>query len=150
MFLKLTKSARWVALFVVSLTCYLAYDPIAVGQHGEAEAGFYTFDYHGDTWTGTLTAVDHERDAITLTYEHKGKVENFTGVFKRPVEVVDQDGGPIKAQTPLNIGDSLTVYYVAQGRDYSMREDDGKRHKRVATDNLVFKIKLLPPPKHKP
>ena len=150
MFLTLPTSTRWAALFVVSLTCYVTYDPIAVGQHGEAESGLYTFDYHGDTWTGTLTAVDHERDAITLTYEHKGKVENFTGVFKRPLEVVDQDGRPTKAQTHLDIGDRLTAYYIAQGRNYSMKEDDGKRHKRVAADNLVFKLKLLPPPKHKP
>jgi hypothetical protein len=144
------KPIRYATLAAVGLTCFVIHDPVAVAQHGDAEAGFYTFDYHGDTWTGTLTALDHERDAIRLTYEHKGKSENFTGVFKHPLEVMDQDGRPAKGQTHLQIGDSLTVYYIAQGRNYSMSEDDGKRPKRVATDNLIFKIKLLPPPKHKP
>jgi len=137
-------------LFAATLICYFAFDSTALAQHGEAEAGLYTFDYHGDTWTGTLSAVDHEKDAITLIYEHKDKTENFTGILKRPLEVVDENGQPTKAQTHLNIGDRITVYYIAQGRNYSMREDDGKRHKRVAADNLVFKIKLLPPAKHKP
>jgi hypothetical protein len=149
MLLEFMKPIRRVGLAVVGLTCFVVHSPIAVAQHGEAEAGLYTFDYHGDTWTGTLTALDHEGDAITLTYEHKGKSENFIGVFKHPLEVVDQYGQPTKTQTHLQIGDGLTVYYIAQGKNYSMREDDGKRHKRVATDNLIFKIKLLAPPKDK-
>lgn len=148
MLLEFMKPIGWVVA-VVGLTCIVVHNPIAVAQHGEAEAGLYTFDYHGDIWTGILASVDHEKDAITLEYEHKGKIESFTGVFKRPLEVVDQDGQPTKTQTHLQIGDSLTVYYIAQGRNYSMREDDGKRHKRVATDNLIFKIKLLASPKHK-
>ena len=92
--------------------------------------------------------MDHDRDAITLTYEHKGQSESFTGVFKRPLEVVDQDGQHTKSKTHLQIGDYLTVYYIARGLKYTMREDDGKRHTRVADDNLIFKIKLLPPPKN--
>ncbi len=96
-----------------------------------------------------MGSVNHEKDAITLEYEHKGEVKTFTGVFKHPLEVVDQDGKPAKTQSHLQIGDQLTVYYIAQGLKYSMREDDGKRHTYVASDNLIFKIKLLPPPKHK-
>jgi hypothetical protein len=110
--------------------------PVAVAQHGEAEAGYYGLDYHGDTWTRTLTAVDHEKDAITLTYERKGKRETFTGVFKHPLQVVDEYGRPAKAH--LRVGDSLTAYYV-----------NGKKHDGIVDDNLIFKIKLLPPPKHK-
>ena len=122
----------------------------AAAQHDKApEPGLYTFDYHGDIWTGILVSVDHEKNAITLEYKHKGKVESFSGVLKRPLEVVDQDGQPTKTQTHLQIGDYLAVYYIAQGLKYSMREDDGKRHTHVASDNLVFKIKLLPPPQQK-
>ena len=130
-----------ICLFIFS--CGLS----TAAQHGTAEAGLYTFNYHGDTWTGTLTAIDHAKDAFTLTYEHKGKTENFTGVLKRPIEIVDADGEPTKTQTHIQIGDSLTVYYIAQGRKYSMKKEDGKRHEDVANENLIFKIKLLPPPK---
>jgi hypothetical protein len=118
----------------------------SVAQHSKApESGLYTFDYHGDIWTGTLAAVDHEKDGITLQYEHKGTSESFSAVFKHPLEVVDQDGRPTKAH--LQIGDPLIVYYIAQGLKYTMRENDGKRHTYLASDNLIFKIKLLPPPK---
>jgi hypothetical protein len=149
MFLEFTKPVGRVLLVIVGLAVLTSSDPIAVAQHGEAEAGLYTFDYHGDTWTGILASVDHEKDAITLEYEHKGKVESFTGVFKHPLEVVDQDRKTTKTQTHLQIGDQLTAYYIARGLKYTMREDDGKRHTYVASDNLVFAIKLLPPPKHK-
>jgi hypothetical protein len=149
MFLEFTKYIKWVPLVVVGLAVLCATNPIAVAQHGTAEPGLYTFDYHGDTWTGTLSAVDHEKDAITLTYEHKGKTENFSGLFKRPLEVVDQDGKPTHAQTHLQLGDNLTVYYISQGRKYSIAESDGKIPKYVANDNLIFKIMLLPPPKTK-
>ena len=149
MFLEFTKPIRRVLLVVVGMAVICATNPIAVAQHGTAEPGLYTFDYHGDTWTGTLTAVDHEKDAITLTYEHKGKSENFTGLFKRPLEVVDQDGQHTHTQTHLQLGDNLTVYYISQGRKYSITESDGKIHKYVANDNLIFKIMLLPPPKTK-
>jgi len=143
MFLELGERIGWAMLVVV----VLAVPQFA--QHGTAEAGLYTFDYHGDTWTGTLAAVDHEKGAITLEYEDKGKAESFTGIFKHPLEVVDQDGQPTKTRTHLQVGDRLTAYYIAQGSKYSMRGDDGKRHANVADDNLIFKIKLLPPPKQK-
>lgn len=150
MFLEFIKPIRRAVLVVVGLAALSSPNPFAVAQHAKApEAGLYTFDYNGDIWTGTLTSVDHERDAFTLTYEHKGDSENFTGVLKRPVEIVDQDGQPIKTQTRIQIGDNLTVYYIAQGLKYTMREEDGKRHTHVASDNLIFKVKLLPPPKQK-
>jgi hypothetical protein len=149
MFSNFTKPIMWAPLVVVGLAVLCALNTVAVAQHGAAEPGLYTFDYHGDTWTGTLTAVDHEKDAITLTYEHKGKSENFTGLFKRPLEVVDDYGQPTHAQTHLQVGDKLTVYYISQGRKYSTMESDGKRHNYVASDNLIFKIMLLPPPKTK-
>src|SRR5258708_35526645 len=101
MFLDFPKPLAGAVLVVAGLALF------AVAQHDKApEPGLYTFDYHGDIWTGILASVDHEKDAITLEYEHKGKVESFTGVFKRPLEVVDQDGQPTKTQTHLQIGGS--------------------------------------------
>ena len=150
MFLKFPKPIGEAVLVVAGLVLFGAPSRIVFAQHGKApESGLYTFDYHGDIWTGILDSMDHEKDAITLKYEHKGEVESFTGVFKHPLEVVDQDGKSTKTQTHLQIGDQLIVYYIAKGLKYSMREDDGKRHTYVASDNLIFKIKFLPPPKHK-
>jgi hypothetical protein len=124
-------------VLVAALLVFLAAPgPVAIAQHGQAEGGYYALDYHGDTWTGALTAVDHDKGAITLTYEHKGKTESFTGVLKHPLEVVDQNDRPAKVH--LQIGDAITAYYI-----------NGKKNKDVVTDNLIFKIKLLPPPKSK-
>ena len=136
MFLKFAARSMSMVLVVAVLLFLAAPGPVAIAQHGQAEGGYYALDYHGDTWTGTLTAVDHDRDAITLTYEHKGKTETFTGVFKHPLEVVDQYDHAAKAH--LQIGDGITAYYI-----------NGKKNKGVVTDNLIFKIKLLPPPKNK-
>jgi hypothetical protein len=55
----------------------------------------------------------------------------------------------LRPETHLQLGDNLTVYYISQGRKYSITESDGKIHKYVANDNLIFKIMLLPPPKTK-
>ena len=50
-------------------------------QSKTPESALYTFDYHGDIWTGTLASVDHEKDGITLQYEHKGTSESFSAVL---------------------------------------------------------------------
>jgi hypothetical protein len=147
MFLKFSKIIGRAMLIAAGLAALLPSPPVAIAQHGKAEGGLYTFDYHGDTWTGKIAAVEHEKNAITLEYEHKDKVETFTGILKPPLEVVDQEGQPTKTRTHLQIGDRVTAYYIAQGLKYSMREGDGTRHTHVAGDNLIFKIKLLPPPK---
>ncbi|HTA23424.1 MAG TPA: hypothetical protein VK763_07815 [Terriglobales bacterium] len=136
MFLTFAARSTDMVLVVALLVFLAAPSPIAIAQHGQAEGGYYALDYHGDTWTGTLTAVDHDKDAITLTYEHKGKTESFTGVLKHPLEVVDQYDHPAKAH--LQLGDGITAYYI-----------NGKKNKGVVSDNLIFKIRLLPPPKNK-
>jgi hypothetical protein len=136
MFLRFAALSRDIVVVIAGLVLFAASRPLALAQHGQAEGGYYALDYHGDTWTGALTAVDHEKDAITLTYEHKGKTETFTGVFQHPLEVVDQYDRPAKAH--LQLGDSLTAYYV-----------NGKKNKGVVADNLIFKIKLQPAPNHK-
>jgi hypothetical protein len=89
MFSKFAGPGMDIFLVAAGLVFLAAPSHVAIAQHGQAEGGYYALDYHGDTWTGTLTAVDHEKDAITLTYVHKGKSKNFTGVFKHPLEVVD-------------------------------------------------------------
>jgi hypothetical protein len=125
----------------------LVFSFYAAAQHGEAEGGFYNFNYHGDIWTGEMTAFDQAAGTITLTYEHRGKVETFAGVIKPPVQVIDKSGNRSPAQVHLKVGDRITVYYIKEGLKYSTKEG-GKEHTEVANSNLIFQIKLLDPRKH--
>jgi hypothetical protein len=117
---------------------------LAPGQHGTADPGYYAFNYHGDTWTGTIASFDRDKGIITLTYEHKEKVETFTGALKPPLQIVDENGNAAPAQVRVQVGDRLTAYYIAKGQKYSVK-DGSKRHDEVANDNLIFEIKLLSP-----
>jgi hypothetical protein len=133
-------SIRVVAICVFMLAAVV----LAAGQHGTAEPGFYGLNYNGDTWTGTIASFDRDKGIITLTYEHKGKVQTSTGVIKPPLQVVDEKGNAAPAQVRVQVGDRLTAYYMAKGQKYSVKEGS-KRHDEVADDNLIFEIKLLPP-----
>jgi len=111
---------------VLILACAL----FAPAQHGDAGSGYWPLNYHGDTWSGTISSVDQGNGTITLAYEHKGKVENFTGVIKPPIEVLDKDGKRIASQIRLNVGDRITAYYM-----------------KIARTNSIFQVKLLDPQK---
>ena len=47
----------------------------------------------GDTWTGTVTAVDENSRAITIKYEKKEKIETFTGILSPGYKLKMKDGG---------------------------------------------------------
>ena len=119
---------------------------LALAQHGTADQGYHRYGYRGDIWTGTVTSVDHDQGTITLEYEHKGKVENFTGTLKPPLQVLDVQGNQAKPPIHIQAGDRMTVYYVSQGLKYTTQVE-GKRHDEVATDNWIFEIRFLPPKK---
>lgn len=117
--------------------------PIAFGQHGYAENGLYNFNYKGDMWTGEITAFDKAAKSLTLTYEHKGKVQTFTRVIKPAVHVVNQDDQNVDPTTVrVKVGEKITVYYVKEGDKYPV-ENGTKQHDEVAKANIIFKIKLL-------
>ena len=120
---------------------------LTVAQHSEADPGLYNFNYHGDTWTGVVSSLDEASGAVTLTYDHKGKVQTFNAVIKPQVHIVDKNGADVPAQTHVKVGDHVTWYYIAQGLKYPVTEG-GKKHDVVATSNVVFKIMLLDPKKH--
>jgi|SRR6476620_8630169 len=115
----------------------------AAGQHGIADQGFNKYGFRGDTWTGIVTTVDHDKSLITLQYEHKGKVENFTGALKPPLTIVDADGNPAKPPIQIKAGDRLRVYYYKEGSKYIF-EEGGKRHEEIAASNLIFQVNFLP------
>lgn len=116
----------------------------AAGQHGVADPGFKKYGFHGDMWTGTVSSLDHDKGLITLEYEHKGKVENFTGTLKPPLTVVDAEGQPAKPPIRIKAGDRLRVYYYKEGTKYTTVEEGGKRHEEVAAGNLIFQVNFLP------
>jgi hypothetical protein len=113
--------------------------PFASAQHGRAEeSGLYSFNYGGDTWTATVASVDAATRAITLAHDGKGKHEDFTGVLKAPVEIVDKDGRASKVRR-INDGDKIELYYLPKG----MKVHEYKKPDYVADANLIFKIKIL-------
>ncbi|MGA8762274.1 MAG: hypothetical protein WB562_05230 [Candidatus Sulfotelmatobacter sp.] len=136
-------TVRIAGIFVFTLVLHL----FAYAQHGDAGPGYYTFDYHGDIWTGEIASFDQGAGTLTLTYEHKGKVETFTGVLKPPLQIIDKDGNRAAAQVRVKVGDRITAYYIREGLKYSVKEG-GKYHNEVAAANLIFQIMLLPPKKH--
>ena len=120
----------------------------AIAQHGMIErGGLYNFPYHGDTWTGIVSSIDPLTRHLTLTYTAKGKTETFSGVLQdEGAALEDKDGNPI-ANKPITIGDKIMVYYVEQGRKYFIWDDKRKKREAKAAENIVFKIRLLPPDK---
>jgi hypothetical protein len=105
----------------------------AYAQHDQGGSGYWPIYYHGDNWTGTISSFDQASDSITLTYEHKGKVESFTGVLKKPVALVDKDNKQLSGHTPLKIGDRITVYYYTPSK---------------GNINMIIEIKVLDTQKH--
>ncbi len=125
------------AVIIASCLC-------AAGQHGMADQGFKKYGFRGDMWTGTVTSLDHDKGLITLEYEHKGKVENFSGTLKPPLTVVDAEGQPAKPPIRIQPGDRLRVYYYKEGTKYTTFGEGGQRHEEVAASNLIFQINFLP------
>ena len=128
----------WVAVLVVGLT----FNWFALAQHTVEPFSFGSTTPR-DTWTGTVKSLDHATGTVTLEYEHKGNVENFTGVLKPPLQVLDQSGNPAKPPIHINMGDHLMVHYIKEGSKYTTQEG-GKKHDEVANANLIVQIKFLP------
>jgi hypothetical protein len=107
---------------ILALACSL----FTLAQHGDAGSGYWPMNYHGDTWTGIISSFDQGTGAITLTYEHKGKTENFNGVIKPPIQVLDKDGKRLASGVRINVGDRITAYYM-----------------KVEKANSIFQVRLL-------
>ena len=117
-------------LFSFLVLCLLG--AVALAQKGTAPSGFYPPGFHGDIWSGEVTAVDEDKREITLTYGKAEKAKNFVafipdgGVYatKGPdetiiLEIASIDTKPSKS-TPapphmkLNtlLARQVTVYYI--------------------------------------
>ena len=90
---------------------------VARAQHGTAPNGYYPMGYHGDIWTGEVTAVNAANREITLTYVKGEKRESFVGVLPEGYKVKLKDGSDHELKvSEIPIGARVTVYYLAKSR----------------------------------
>jgi hypothetical protein len=108
---------------------------VAQAQHGTAPGGYYPLNYHGDTWTGTVTAVSDQTREIVLSYSDKDKTEVFTGLLQAGYKIKLKNGS-MKELKPsdIPIGAQLFVYYTVD-----VKKVDGKRVKTYE----IFKLTQL-------
>jgi hypothetical protein len=128
---------RGFILFLALSSCV----PTVLAQHLKTDKG--------DTWTGEIMVVDPAKRILTIHFTDKGgDLEEFTGKFTADYKVFVKDH-PDQNVPSLNLGDKVTVYYVAIGQKYPVKDESGKTHDVMATENLIFQAELLPPKKQK-
>ncbi len=89
----------------------------AAAQHGSASAGYFPLGYSGDTWSGTVTAVNPDTREITLTYKGKSKEETFTGVLQEGYTRTGKDGKPFVVEVgKIPVGSYVVAYYMEKTR----------------------------------
>ncbi len=121
--------------FMVACGC------LAFGQHNTDNAKPGS-PLPRDTWTGTVTSLDHDTGSLTIEHAHKGKAETFTGILRPPIQVMDEYGSPVKPPIQIQTGARLIVHYIAQGAKYSTN-NGGTRQEQVAQANLIVRIDFL-------
>ncbi len=79
--------------------------------------------YAGDTWRGTVTAVNPQTREITLTSSKKGKEETFVGVLREGYSVTLKDGSTREVKmTDIPTGTYMLAYYMRRDKKV-----DGKK-----------------------
>ena len=107
---------------------------VAAAQHGSAPDGYYPINYAGDTWSGTVTAVDLNTREITLSYQDKGKEENFVGTLQKGYRRKDKSGKFFEVpMTSIPVGSYMIAYYMAK-----TRKENGEKTKYLE----IFDFKL--------
>lgn len=112
---------------LLAVALVLLWSGLLLGQHGTAPSGYYPFGYHGDTWTGELTAQNDTTREITLQYTNKkkNKVETFTGVLADNLKTKHEDGSVhMLKPSDIPVGTRLKVYYMPK-----TKKVDGKKTK---------------------
>jgi hypothetical protein len=86
---------------------------LASAQHGSAPSGYFPPGYAGDTWSGTVAAVNPDTREIVLSYEGKNKDETFTGVLQPGYKRTGVDGKPFEVDmTNIPLGSYMVAYYM--------------------------------------
>ena len=118
------------AILAFILTCSLPVSLLA--QRGMAPSGYYPESYAGETFTGTITAIDAANDSITLRYEKGSKSEEMSlklehgcllPVYPTLVHAKDMPKGSV-----------LTAFYMPKEE-----EVDGQKKK----DYTLFAIRFF-------
>ncbi len=113
-------------LFALTLLCLPAY-----AQHNEDPSFFYP-GFHGDTWTGEVTALNPDTREITITNKKGDKTETFTGVAEKGMRIY-QNGVPKELDfSKLQTGMRLTLYYIG-----AERKENGKKVKYYRIVNIT-------------
>jgi hypothetical protein len=90
---------------------------LAAAQHGSASSGYFPPGYVGDTWSGTVNAVNPDTREIVLTYKGKNKEETFTGVLQPGYKRTTVDGKSLEVDmTKIPIGSYMVVYYIPKSK----------------------------------
>jgi len=113
------KSISISSLAILALAVLGSVTP-ALGQHGEAEPGYYPEQYVGDTWQGNVTSVDDQANTVTLTYKKGSKTQTFTVRFAKGLAVSYSDGtSKVLKASDIPIGAMAMAYYT----NYSEKVD---------------------------
>src|ERR1044072_3144273 len=100
-------------LFLI-LAVILLFSGVVVGQKGTAEPDYYPQNYHGDTWTGIVTAVNEDTREFTLTYKKKDKEEVFIGLLPKGYTHRMADGKDRAIKLDDLLGMQLRAYYRSE------------------------------------
>lgn len=105
---------------------------LAYARHGSAENGYYPMGFHGDTWTGVVSATDDPAREITLVFTKGSKTETFIGVLEQGHKVKSSDGTPhVLKASEIPLGTRLKVYYIPRERQVEGRK---------VTFNEIFRL----------
>lgn len=96
---------------------------LARAQHGSAEDRYYPPGFHGDTWTGVVTATDDRTREIALAFTKASKTEVLVGVLEEGYKVKSSDGTPhVLKASEIPLGTRLKVYYIQRERKVEGRK----------------------------
>lgn len=104
-----------------------------MAQHGTAQTGYYPANYDGATFTGTVTASDPEKDAISLEYKKGSKTESLPFYLEGGCSVPSTNGEKMHAKN-IPPGTVITAYYKP-----TSEKRDGKKE----TVNATIAISIL-------
>jgi hypothetical protein len=88
---------------------------LALAQYGTAPSGYYPPNYAGSTFTGVV--VDATDDQITMTQDHKGKVESFTGRVETNCSIPKGDGSPQQIGSTVPSFDAIDGFFRTVSKD---------------------------------
>ena len=118
---------------VLGMSILLLLPLFAYAQHGAAESGYWPMGFHGDTWTGVVSATNDATREITLTYTKRNKTQTFTGVLEDGYTVKAKDGRPhLLKVSEIPLGMKLKVYYMSR-----KHKVDGRKVKYYEIIRLV-------------